>query len=233
MAGIGEAGTIRVVQRALRLLACFSVDRHQATLSELARETGLPSSTAARLLATLEAERYLRREPDGRYRIGSRLVRLSLAALRSVQLYDVAGPHLQSLSEETGETANLGVLDDIGRVLYLRQSPSRHAIRVAGWLGRTIPAEGTAIGVALSGRAGPEGYVATRKTIEPDITAIAAPVYGADGEILGAFSITGPTYRISDRDVAVIGARVVRHAREASLEMGAAPPEPERARAAS
>ena len=220
-----EPVPIRAVQRALGVLSCFDVDMQSASLSDLARATDLPSTTVARLPATLEAERYVRRGPDRRYVVGSRLVGLALAALQSTRLYEMAGPHLRALSEETGGTANLGLLDDDGRVLYLRQSPSRHAIRHATWPGRTIPAQGTAISAALLGRVPAEGYVATRRTIEPDVTAVAAPIFGPDDDIVGALSLTGPTFRISDHALAVIGRAVARQAQRASLELGAALPE--------
>lgn len=217
-----EPVPIRAVQRAFGVLSCFDADMQSASLSDLARATDLPSTTVARLL---EAERYVRRGPDRRYVVGSRLVGLALTALQSTRLYEMAGPHLRALSEETGETANLDVLDDDGRVLYLRQLPSRHAIRHATWQGRTIPTQRTAIGAALLGRVPAEGYVATRRTIEPDVTAVAAPIFGPDDDIVGALSVTGPTFRISDHALAVIGRAVARQAQRASLELGAALPE--------
>ena len=74
---------------------------------------------------------------------------------------------------------------------------------------------------ALLGEIERTGYIARRNTIDPDVTAIAAPVYGPVGEIVAAFSITGPTYRISNEDLIRFGALVVEETRIASSELGA------------
>ena len=87
-------------------------------------------------------------------------------------------------------------------------------------MGRTIPLKGTAVGAALRGKTGPEGYTVARQTVEPDVTAIAAPVYGPDGTIVGAFNIVGPTYRLTDDDLERLGPIVVREARAASKSLG-------------
>ena len=92
-----------------------------------------------------------------------------------------AGPHLAVLARETGETANLAVAADGQRVVYLRQVASPKLVQTASWAGRTIPGRGTALGFALRGKVGPEGFVARTGSVEPDVTSIAAPVYGPDG----------------------------------------------------
>jgi DNA-binding IclR family transcriptional regulator len=213
---------VRAVQRAFDLLGRLGGERTGATLSELARETGLPVSTVARLLATLEQAGFARRQGDGGYAAGMKLVQIGLSALRGLSLYDLAEPHLRRLADASGETANLAVRADERHSIYLRQVLSRHAIRHASWIGRMLPLDRTAIGAALTGRVGERGYAARRRTVEPDVTAIAAPVHAAGGEIVAAFSITGPTFRISDRDLERFGALLVNEARSASAELGGA-----------
>lgn len=95
------------------------------------------------------------------------------------------------------------------------------AVQHASWLGRTLSLRRTTIGAALLGEIERTGYIARRNTIDPDATAIAAPVYGPVGEIVAAFSITGPTYRISNEDLIRFGALVVEETRIASIELGA------------
>ena len=57
--------------------------------------------------------------------------------------------------------------------------------------------------------------------VEPDVTSIAAPVYGADGEIAGALSVLAPSYRVSRRRDRDDGRAVARHAAELSRSLGA------------
>jgi DNA-binding IclR family transcriptional regulator len=210
---------VRAVQRAFDLLGRLGGDRGGATLSELARETSLPVSTVARLLATLEQAGFAQRLAGGRYSAGMRLVQIGLSALRDLSVYDLAEPHLHRLSESSGETANLAVRADPKQAIYLRQVLSLRTIRHASWVGRMLPLDRTAVGAALTGRVDERGYAVKRNTFERDVTAIAAPIYGQREKIVAAFSVTGPSYRISEADLKRFGKLVVEEARAASLEL--------------
>lgn len=218
-----SANPTRAVDRALLLLAAVADGAAGRTLTELARGTALAPSTASRLLGTLQGHDFVRREADGRYLPGTRMVQLAAATLRRERIHELAGPHLEELAQETGETANLGILAPEDRVLYLRQAASPRMVRTATWTGRMIPADGTAIGSALRGLAGADGWVAVRGAVEPDIAGAAAPVRGPDGDIVGALSIIAPTYRTHDEDLATYGRALVRHADALSLALGAPP----------
>jgi DNA-binding IclR family transcriptional regulator len=214
---MAETGT-RTVERALALLAAVAHDG--GTLSQLARAAGLSPSTASRLLATLVDQELVGRDEHGRYRPGAALRRLAAASLRQDPLHELAGPHLVALARETGETANLAVAADARHVVYLRQVASPKLVQTAGWAGRTIPRRGTALGSALRGQVGEHGYVARTGAVEPDVTSIAAPVYGHDGEIAGAISVLAPTYRTPTRRIEACGRAVARHAAELSGSLG-------------
>jgi DNA-binding IclR family transcriptional regulator len=209
----------RAVDRALVLLAAVTEGTTGGTLSELARAAGLSPSTAGRLLATLAQHQLVRRDEASRYRPGPRIKQLAVATLRDEPLYELAGPHLVALAEETSETASLGVAVDDDRVLYLRQVASQRLVQTAVWAGRTIPRTDTALGRALNGDADREGYVASRRGDE--ITAVAAPVFDHAGTIIGAISINAPAYRTTASDIEAFGRAVVRHAAELSASCGA------------
>jgi DNA-binding IclR family transcriptional regulator len=212
-----ETGT-RTVERALRLLSAVAQDG--GTLSQLARSAELSPSTASRLLATLAGQELVRRDEQGHYHAGARLRQLAAASLRRDPLHELAGPHLAALAGETGETANLAVAADRRRVVYLRQVASPRLVQTAGWAGRTIPQRGTALGSALRGHVGPAGYVAVSGAVEPDVTSIASPVYGADREIAAALSVLAPAYRMTPPRIEACGRAVAHHATELSRSLG-------------
>lgn len=214
------SGSVRSVSRALQLLSILGPDRPQATLTEFCAATQLPTSTVQRLLQTLENENFLRREPDGRYTFGISLVQLGLASLQNMEVYDLSKPILETLSRKTGETANLAILNASGEAVYIRQSISRKSIKHANWMGRPFALESTAVGVALLGKAGKHGYFSTRKTQEPDVTAVAAPVHSADQDIIASITVTGPTFRMPDKELGLIESCVVDAAVELSSLMG-------------
>jgi DNA-binding IclR family transcriptional regulator len=228
---MAETGT-RTVERALTLLSAVAQDG--GSLSQLARAAELSPSTASRLLATLVSQELVRRDEHGHYHAGARLRQLAAASLRADPLHELAGPHLAALAAETGETANLAVAADRRRVVYLRQVAGPKLVQTAAWAGRTIPRRGTALGAALGGEVGDRGYVARSGAVEPEVTSIAAPVFGPDGEIVAALSVLAPTYRVTERRVAAWGRAVARHAGELSRGLGAPAPHPlETSRAAA
>ncbi|MBV8711097.1 MAG: helix-turn-helix domain-containing protein [Solirubrobacterales bacterium] len=214
---MAETGT-RAVERALTLLTAVAQDG--GTLSELARAAELSPSTASRLLATLAGRELVRRDEHGHYHAGARLRALAAASLRRDPLHELAGPRLTALASETGETANLAVAADPRRVVYLRQVASPKLVQTAGWVGRTVPCRGTALGAALRGDIGASGFVARTGAVEPDVISIAAPVYGAGGDIVAAISVLAPTYRMTPRRIEACGRAVARHAAALSRSLG-------------
>jgi DNA-binding IclR family transcriptional regulator len=209
----------RTVERALSLLA--EVAEHDGIgLVDAARNTELSPSTALRLLRTLEATEFVRRDEDGAYRVGSRLIHVAVTSMSSTPLYRLAQSHLEMLRDATGETSYLGVRGPEQTSLYARRAESPQAIRHVSWLGKTVPLDGTAIGAALRQQCGPDGYTSTRRTIEDDTTAIAATVYWPDGTVAGALSVVGPTFRISDDKLGAVGTLVAEHAAALTRELG-------------
>lgn len=60
-----------------------------------------------------------------------------------------------------------------------------------------------------------------QRTVEPDVTAVAAPIVDHAAAIVGAISILAPTYRTDEERIATYGRLLVHHAREMSLALGA------------
>jgi DNA-binding IclR family transcriptional regulator len=215
-----KQNSTRSVERALALLSAVAEGTTDGSLTDLARAVDLSPSTAGRLLNTLAQQGFVRRDDGSRYSPGARMKQIAAATLREEPLYELSGPHLLALAEETGETANLGVATDDGRVLYLRQVSSGQLVQTATWTGRTIPLESTALGRALAGEVAANGYVISRRD-DSDITAIAAPIVNHDGKFVGAISINAPVYRTTKKAARAFGLALVGHAEEISLALGA------------
>lgn len=216
--GDGKRAGVRAVQRAFALLGCFGVGHRGATLSELARQSHLPISTAARLLATLEQAGFVERGARG-YMPGVQLARIGLGALQRFAAHLLSERHLQRLVALTGETANLAVKVNETEAMYLRQVYGPRALRHASWIGKPLPLATSASGAALRGLVGDLGYAARRDGVERGFTAVAAPIYDGSGEIVAAIGVAGPSARIDEKTLARNGKLVVAQARLASSEM--------------
>ncbi len=119
-----ERYRVRSVERALELLdALAEADADGLGLAEIARALGISKSTALALLRTLSARGFVAEIGDGRarrYGLGLSLARLGDRVLSQISLLDVALPVLRTMTEETGWTSRVGVLDDAYAVMVGR-----------------------------------------------------------------------------------------------------------------
>jgi len=192
---MAESST-RTVERALALLAVVC-DRGRTTLAESARLVDLSPSTALRLLRTLESTGFVRKDVDGSYRPGSRVVQLGTQALSNESLVGFCHAEMLDLVARTGESAYLSVEGHASTALYLAITEGTHSVRHASWVGRTIPLDGSAAGAALTGRTPDAGYITVERGVESDVTAIAAPVRSG-ARVVAALSLVIPSYRMTD-----------------------------------
>jgi urocanate hydratase len=217
-----SAASTRTVERALDLLAGVCA-QGPVSLTECARLAGLPPSTALRLLRTLESTGFVARDDAGAFRAGPRVIQLGATALGRHSLVELAQPALQRIVEQTGESAYLVVRGTGDTALYLAMAEGTHAVRHTSWVGRAIELADLAVGAALRGDVPDSGYVAQRDRIEPDVTAIAAPVRRPGG-IAAAVNLLGPTYRIDEETSHVYGRIVSHEAAVIGEQLGAAAP---------
>jgi DNA-binding IclR family transcriptional regulator len=140
--------TVSVGARLLAILEAFSSDNPQLTLSEISRRTGLPLTTAHRLVAELAAGGALERDLDGRYQIGLRLWEIASLAPRGVRLRESALPFLEDLYEATHQHAQLAVLDGHD-VVYLERISGRNAVHIVSRVGGRLPLHATGVGLVL------------------------------------------------------------------------------------
>lgn len=117
------------------------------TLAQIVRRTGLPRSSAHRMLERLVQLRWLRR--SGRdYELGMRLVELGSLAVHQDRLVRAAGPLLGELHRATGLVVHLAVLDGPD-VVYLEKVGDRMTGALPTRVGARQPAHCTAVGKAI------------------------------------------------------------------------------------
>ena len=119
-----DPGFSQSIARGLAILSSFRPNRPLMGVSELAREVQLGRSTAHRYVATLCALGYLEQDPPSRkYRLGPKVIDLGFSAINSMELRATSEPYLQRLSDETGYTANMAILDDTD-IIYIERCRS-------------------------------------------------------------------------------------------------------------
>lgn len=133
--------------RALQIL--IELGQGERSLDQLASELDVHKTTVMRLLHTLEAERFVRRDDRHRYQLGSRLFALGSAALEQHAIRDVAQPFLARLSSETGGQAVHLATYENGTAIYVAKVESNHAVRMYSRIGLPAALHCTAVGKVL------------------------------------------------------------------------------------
>ena len=214
-----RTGRVQSVDRAVALLHAVAGSAPLgAPVAQLADQVGLNRATAWRLLATLQDNGLVERDPDsGRYRIGPTMAHLA-ASVGIAGLVRRARPVLQRLCVLTGETTALAMVRPAG--LTYVDEVSAPAVMTPNWLGRSAPLHATSSGkawlawlpeVEASGLLGPKlaGFTATTVTDPTELKAElrasrARGFFTCRGEFEEAlFGVSAPIL-VGGRPVAVI-----------------------------
>ncbi len=208
---------VKSVKRAISLLS--EMARGPRGLVELAEACTLPTTTAARLLATLEDLDAVRRDDDGRYYVGPTVGAMAAAERGEHRLPTVAQPYLDELVVVLDEAVGLSVVSgednvtiaqvDIPRPVQaqnwkgtrwaLTDGPAGYAVvstwphaKVRAFVGRHRDIEDLAERIASV----PESGVWWGESYYVDgLTSATVPVLGRDDVAIGTLYAYGPSYR--------------------------------------
>mgnify|MGYP006291935111 FL=1 len=229
----------QAVDRATSLLIAIINSPEPPLLSELARQLNLPKSTTSRILGALERQGLIRRDRNSAYLGGEVLMRFASTHNHDAALISRMRPVLESLADKTSESINLAIPGN-GELQLIDQVDGRYLLGATNWVGRSVPYHASALGkvlLAFGAAAIPSGNLQSKtvKTIttraslnneldkvrkagyaiidnelEPGLVAVAAPVYGFDGNVVAAISISGPDARISREQLNKFGELIIK-----------------------
>jgi IclR family acetate operon transcriptional repressor len=120
---------VQAIDRAVKILCCFDSRRPHLGISDIARMTGLSTSTTHRLLVAMQTNRLVHQTSDRRYGPGPLLVQLVRSGALPTTLRDTALPFMTALRDEVDETVGLHELLPSGERVVVEQVESRHELR--------------------------------------------------------------------------------------------------------
>lgn len=139
--------TVQSVERAFAVLDI--VAGGASGITEIATQAGLPKSTVARLLGTLETLQAVERIDDGtEYRIGPRVAQMAGPEEGHAYLATLVHPHLERLSEQLGEATGFAVPNGYS-VRNVSQIESPNPVQVRDYSGLVVPAHIGSPGLAM------------------------------------------------------------------------------------
>lgn len=179
-------------------------------VTEVADRSGLPKSTAARLLATLADEGAVEQiAGDTAWRLGPRLVTLAAGFSFARSLAALARPTLIELAEASGEAAGLGIPDG-DLIHYIDQVDTPNPVLVRDWTGARAPLHAVSSGQVLLAFRAPAAIERYLERPMERFTEHTLTDPGAVRERLREVRRQGATWAISefDPDIASVAAPV-------------------------
>jgi len=148
-----ETGTttshVQSLTRGLTILEKLSEIEGGATLTDIAQRVGLAASTTHRLLNTLEKMNYVHQSGDlGLWTIGLTAFTVGSAFVSNRDFAIQSHSYLRKLMDQSGETANLSILDGYD-VVFIAQVQCREIMRMLVKLGSRHPIHASGSGKAI------------------------------------------------------------------------------------
>lgn len=228
MASQNTSKTIQSTETSFGIIECLR-ELDGGRVSEVADRLDLANSTVHSHLTTMKSLGYLVQEGDFYY-LSLRFFDMGRYVQSRKQVYELAGPKVEKLADETGELVQFAVAEN-GRAVYVHRSAGRQAVATDADDSRRVHLHSTAAGkcvLAFMPREEVESIIEetglparTAATItDPDtllkelsqirkqgfgvidgerikgLRAVGAPIFGHDGNLLGAISVAGPDHRL-------------------------------------
>ena len=130
--------SVRAVDRAIAILQCFTPDQPSMSVIEIQKRVGLSRPTLYRLLHTLASRELIDAEGDPqRFKLAHGVMKLSHVWLNGLDVVATARPIVESLRDQTGETAALFKLQDDLSICIL-EFASRHVLSISRGVGHSL-----------------------------------------------------------------------------------------------
>jgi DNA-binding IclR family transcriptional regulator len=228
------AETSLTVQKALRVIREFSVERPILAVSDIARRLDIPRSTASRLVGALCSDGYLRRTSAGTYTLGLKFVDYASVAVCSNAIRGFARSEMLELRQSLGISTHLSVFDRSHRtIVHVERLRAGELERFPLYPADRVPLHATSSGKAHLAFCDDDAIEQfTAQTLErftsatfvdqdrlkaelravrqsgfalgcdefiTGVSSIAAPIFGMDGKVVAALSVTGLSHQLNER----------------------------------
>ncbi|WP_018924370.1 IclR family transcriptional regulator [Salsuginibacillus kocurii] len=137
------------LENAIRILKSFSDRNLEFGVSELAEQLNLGISTTHRLLISLAEEGFVvKNKETNKYTLGLSILQLTNTVTEQIHIIREASPILQKLTDDTGESTHLGIID-FDEVIYLQKIETPHPTSPDSYLGKRAPIYCTGAGQTI------------------------------------------------------------------------------------
>ena len=147
-AGIQKRDFAQTLARGLEVLQAFTVERPQATTTQIAAVAGISRAAARRILLTLRELGYVEEVAAHYWRLTPKVLRLGFAFFSSQSIWSVIAGDVRALAQEVNEPCAVAVLDGAD-ILYVIRDSTRRIISTHVSPGERLPAYAASLGKVL------------------------------------------------------------------------------------
>lgn len=141
--------SIKSVCKALIILGCVGDHTDGISVKDLSGQLSINKGTVSKMLATLAAQNYVRRDEETRrYHLGYKLVELSSRLIESIDMRAEARPYLKALERRVNEVINLAIYKN-GEVIYIDKFEGTKSLRMHSRIGGRASFTYTSVGKAV------------------------------------------------------------------------------------
>lgn len=190
---------VESVDKALKILECFTQPRQELSLTEIANKTNNYKSTVLRLCESLEKFNFIEKEFNKKYRLGNSIERLYAIYDKSFNYRDEIQQELHHLCKLTNETVSFFIKQKNFRVCILNSIPKKFIKHVTE-IGIPKPLDRGASGKIVSAFSNlpvkdyklikKNGHQIEREVQGKEFGSVAVPFF-INKKFLGAIGITG------------------------------------------
>lgn len=141
---------VPAIERALNILEYLGTVDKPVTLKEISSILKIPNASTFRIVKYLCSRGYLQEksEPQAQYSLGLKILDLSHMLTKQLDITQIAKPSMKKLSELTGQTSQLAVLQKHG-IMYIDQIFPTKPVSIIAPLRTELPVNISASGKVL------------------------------------------------------------------------------------
>ncbi len=192
---------LQSLAKGLRVLQIIAQSPSSISISELTSKLETNSATITRCCYTLASLGYVTKDSRKRWRLTPKVLALGYAAVSSLGWRQTAQHYLEKLSDETGETTNLSVLEG-SEIIYICRVNTRRILPYDIRLGTTLPVHCTSMGKALLAHRPMEKILAVLKTFN-FVSLTHTTITSKDNFLQELDSVRKKGYAVNDEELSV------------------------------
>lgn len=137
---------VQSIDRAVAILECFTENKRELKLSDIAQKLDLKKSTVHGLLNTLKYHGFIEQdEITQKYRLGTRFIVYGDLVVNSMDIINISYPIIEKVCEKIEETVHIAMLDKAD-VVFIEKKECNRSVKTSTKIGARIPAYSTADG---------------------------------------------------------------------------------------